>query len=118
MVMERQGFWGRELQYAAVGVAAAALVEIASSATRGRTRGGARLGWLLLAGGVAAAYAHLVPSAHWGLRSGAAFAQLPLVASLHEHVDAANSLKLAAWGGLTGLALHHLPMPEPGLLGS
>lgn len=117
--MENRSCWQRELQYAAVGVISAVLVELGAS-VRQRAQPaasrGTRWGWLLLAGGVAAAYAHLVPSAHWGLRSGAAFAQLPLVTALHSHVDAASSLKLAAWGALTGLALHQLPVPDPSAL--
>jgi len=122
--MRNPEYWRRELQYAAVGITVAALVEVGANATgnatriatsNGRSRGARRLGWLLLAGGVATAYAHLVPKGNWGLRSGAAFAQLPLVLSLHERLGVASSVRLAAWGALTGLALHALPVPAPGL---
>ncbi|HEY7838079.1 MAG TPA: hypothetical protein VIC54_05740 [Terriglobales bacterium] len=116
--MRNPEYWQRELQYAAVGITAAVLVEVGASASSGatsddRSHRARRWGWLLLAGGVATAYAHLVPKGNWGLRSGAAFAQLPLVLSLHERLGTASSVKLAAWGALTGLALHVLPVPAP-----
>lgn len=101
--------WKRELQYAAVGVVTAALIELFATQLEGaRERRRPSLAKLLLAGGVAAAYAHLVPRQSWGLRSGAAFAQLPAVASVHSSLGGGSPLQLGVWGALTGLAMQWL----------
>ncbi|MGH9414497.1 MAG: hypothetical protein ACRD0Y_12270 [Terriglobales bacterium] len=100
--MER---WQRNLQIAAVGVVAAALVETATGGSRRRIES---IGRCLLAGGVAFAYAQLTPPEHWGARSGAAFAQLPWVSRLEANLGGVRPLETAAWGGLTGLLLQAL----------
>lgn len=97
--MER---WQRNLQIAATGVVAAALIEAVIGRKRRRVASIARC---LLAGGVAYVYAQLTPPVHWGARSGAAFAQLPWVAALESSLAGAGRAELAAWGGLTGAFL-------------
>ncbi|MGH9468603.1 MAG: hypothetical protein ACRD1Y_14735 [Terriglobales bacterium] len=94
--MER---WQKNLQIAATGVVVAALIEAATGSERSRLESVARC---LLAGGLAFAYTQIVPEAHWGVRSGASFAQLPWVATLESNLGSVRPLELAAWGGLTG----------------
>jgi len=84
----------RNLQCAAAGVAAAVAVEMLVGA---RPSPGERLRRCLAAGGAAVAYGHLVPASLWGVRSGVAFAQLPL--------GRARTLEALVWGGLTGWLL-------------
>ncbi|HXE31727.1 MAG TPA: hypothetical protein VN515_08000 [Terriglobales bacterium] len=98
--------WQREVQVLAVGITAAVAVEFLSRAWSGEEHSPARkAGQLLLAGGMAAAYARLVPRSSWGLRSGAAFAQLPLVSTVHTRLSPAPPFPMTLWGALTGLAL-------------
>ncbi|MGH9475835.1 MAG: hypothetical protein ACRD1C_05845 [Terriglobales bacterium] len=49
-----------------------------------------------------------MPAEQWGLRSGAAFAQLPWIASLESSLGGPRPLELASWGALTGLLLRLL----------
>lgn len=93
------------MQFAAAGMVAAALVEATTGGQRPRRQS---LGRCLGAGGAAFVYAHLVPAEQWGLRSGAAFAQLPWIASLESSLGGPRPLELASWGALTGLLLRLL----------
>jgi len=88
--------WQYDLQYAAIGVLAAAAIEFFAPRHR--------LAPLLMAGVVAAAYAHMVPEPKWGARSGATFAQLPLVAGV-AGMGSDSRVRAGAWGGLTGILL-------------
>jgi len=71
--------WWRNLDYAAAGIAAGALVELLTGARRTRSES---LLHCLSAGGIAVAYANLVPPSIWGATSAARFAHLPVIASL------------------------------------
>ena len=102
--------WRRDLQYAAVGIVTAAIIEVLTGAGEGAGARRAEVGRVLLAGAIAAAYAHVVPAESWGARSGAAFAQLPMVVSAHASLGEAPPLRLGIWGALTGLALRLLPL--------
>lgn len=92
-------------QYAAVGVLAAATVEMVAHAPRPRARV-----WvpLILAGATGVLYGNLIPRGEWGARSGAAFAQTSVMTHLHRHWAATDPLQLTAWGALTGWALRRL----------
>jgi hypothetical protein len=94
--------WERNLQVAAAGVAAGALLEIV---TGGQRTPLASLRQCLLAGGVALAYGQLVPAAEWGVRSGTAFARLPWVKAVESSLGGVPTLERTGWGGLTGLLL-------------
>jgi hypothetical protein len=94
--------WQRNVNYAAAGVLAAALVELAAGRGHGRAQ---TLGRVLSGGAVALAYANLVPRSAWGLRSAAAFAQLPLVRTLEAGLGHSRGPALAAATGLAGVAL-------------
>jgi hypothetical protein len=76
-----------------------------------------------LGGVLAAAYSRLIPWEDWGIESGIAFAQLPMVASLaglrpmereraelagREAQMARQAAELALWGALTGTAMRML----------
>ena len=98
--------WRPALQVAAVGVTVAALLELVLPARRETTQ--ERVAHCLVAGGVAAAYAQLVPAHSWGARSGAAFGQMGLMRAVQARVGMAPGLKLAAWGALTGWSLRRL----------
>jgi hypothetical protein len=98
--------WERNLQVAAAGIAAGALLELVIGKQRTRS---ASLRRCLLAGGVALAYAQLVPSTAWGPRSGAAFARLPWVRALGSSLGGAEPWEPAGWGGLTGWLLRWAP---------
>ena len=98
--------WQRNVNYAAAGVLAAAVVELVAGQGHSRAQS---LGRVLAGGAMAAAYANLVPRSNWGLRSGAAFAQLPLVGVLGAHLGAARGLELTASGALSGWALRLTP---------
>ncbi len=108
--------WGAWIQNAALGVLAASLVDfverrppedgnwaqIASVVSR----------WAI-GGAMAAGYARLVPREHWGVKSGVAFAQLPVVMTLHEALGgggeaAGRTAEFAAWGAVTGLLVRFL----------
>ncbi|MGH9488213.1 MAG: hypothetical protein ACRD04_11575 [Terriglobales bacterium] len=97
--MER---WQRNLEFSATGVMAAALVELLGGSRHSRLESISRC---LLAGGVAFAYAQVIPPRQWGVKSGASFAQLPWIASVEESLGGSRPLELACWGGLTGLFL-------------
>jgi hypothetical protein len=94
--------WQSNLEYVAAGALAAGLVELAAG--RGHTRA-QTLGRVLAGGALAAAYANFVPRASWGVRSGAAFAQSPMVRALDSALGAAAGLEMAAAGGLAGMVL-------------
>lgn len=110
--------WAAWIRNASLGLAAFALVDFVE---RKPLRNGDCESWARLAsrwalGAVlAAAYARLVPSEHWGLKSGVAFAQLPVVTALSQALTTGTGIgsstrvaSLASWGGLTGLLIHYL----------
>lgn len=97
------GGWPRNLRFMAAGVAAAGLVEVLAGGQRSRLES---LGRCALVGGIALAYANLIPAGQWGLRSGAAFAQLPIVTAVEARAPAQRPAEFAAAAGLAGLLLH------------
>lgn len=92
-------------QYAAVGVAIAAGLELVGHAPRSRSH---LLAALALAGGAAVLYANLIPTEEWSARSGVTFAQLPLLERFSSNVAGSGPLQTTAWGALTGWALRRL----------
>lgn len=120
--------WTAWIRNASLGLVAFALVDFverkpvaagdweAMAALASRWALGAALG---------AAYARFVPVERWGLKSGVAFAQLPVLGVLRQalsgngHDNGASkggldwAAELACWGGLAGLLIRYLGA-EPG----
>jgi len=90
--------WRRNLEFAAAGIAAGALVELLAGGHRPRSESLKRC---LSAGALAIAYANLVPPSSWGARSAAGFGRLPAVASL----GGGDTFDQTARLGLAGLLL-------------
>ena len=103
--------WAAWIQNAALGVLAASLVEFVERRPPEKgdwTQLAGVAGRWAAGGAMAAGYARLVPREHWGMRSGVAFAQLPVVLTLHETLggggDAAGWMaKFAVWGAVAGI---------------
>ncbi|MGH9417311.1 MAG: hypothetical protein ACRD01_11860 [Terriglobales bacterium] len=95
----------RNLRFAAAGIAAAGLVEILAGGQRSRLES---LGRCALLGGIALAYAYMIPVGNWGLRSGAAFARLPIITVVESSAGAQRPAEFVAAGGLAGLLLRWL----------
>lgn len=104
--------WAAWIQNAALGVLAASLVDFVERrpAEKGDwTQLAGIAGRWAVAGAMAAGYARLVPREHWGVRSGGAFAQLPMVLTLQETLGggaaAGRTAEFAAWGAVAGVLL-------------
>lgn len=115
--------WQNIAKNASLGILTMAAVKLLE---RGRRRERPPLDQVLdfaLGGALAAAYSRLIPWEEWGLESGIAFAQLPVVLSLaglrpsermratiegREMQMATQAAELALWGALTGTALRFL----------
>ncbi|MGH9534852.1 MAG: hypothetical protein ACRD2E_08340 [Terriglobales bacterium] len=110
--------WADWVRNAALGVLAASVVDFLQrrSVRTGEWEAMAALASRWTLGAVlAAAYARLVPAEHWGVASGMAFAQLPMVASLRQALAgegdknaAARAAEFATWGALSGVLIRYL----------
>lgn len=110
--------WRSLLRNASVGIISMAAVEALESDGRERSASSVAVN-MAVGGALAVAYARLVPAEHWGIESGAAFAQLPLVLSLSrlrrgsglaharfERSRMRQAAELSLWGMATGFLMH------------
>lgn len=115
--------WQTLLKNASLGILTMAAVKLLQSGAREERSGIEQVVDFALGGTLAAAYSRLIPWEDWGIESGIAFAQLPMVASLaglrpgeraraelagREMQMARQAAELALWGALTGTAMRFL----------
>ncbi len=102
--------WAAWIQNAALGMLAASLVDFVERKPPEKgdwTQVAGVVGRWAVGGAMAAGYARLVPREHWGVRSGIAFARLPVVMTLQEALGAGGAAgrtaEFAAWGAVAGV---------------
>lgn len=115
--------WQTLLKNASLGILTMAAVKLLQRGGEADRPGSSQVLDFALGGALAAAYSRLIPWEDWGIESGIAFGQLPMVASLaglrpgereraelagREMQMARQAAELALWGALTGTAMRYL----------
>lgn len=115
--------WQSLLKNASLGILTMAAIKMLERGGEMERPGMERLVDFALGGALAAAYSRLIPWENWGIESGIAFAQLPMIASLaglrpaqraraetagREMQMARQAAELALWGAFTGTAMRFL----------
>ena len=115
--------WQSLLKNASLGLLTMAAVKFLQRGSEEERSGMEQVVDFALGATLAAAYSRLIPWEDWGIESGIAFAQLPMVASLaglrpgertraslagREMQMARQAAELALWGALTGTAMRYL----------
>ena len=115
--------WQSLLKNASLGLLTMVAVKVLQRGSGEQHTGMEQVVDFALGAALAAAYSRLIPWEDWGIESGIAFAQLPMVASLaglrpgeraraelagREMQMARQAAELALWGALTGTAMRYL----------